>query len=78
MSLKDAIRLRILELCRENGLTVNGLCAVAGINQSTICNIIGGRNHSTDISTIQKICDGLEIDLPVFFDSDVFQNLEKL
>lgn len=76
MQLKDATRLRILKLCEEYGLSVNGLCSVSGITQSTIANIIKGRNTSPNVSTIQKICDGLDIDLPDFFDSDLFKNLE--
>ena len=76
MTIKGALRLRILQLCEERNMTINGLCSVCGINQSTISNIIYGRNNSTNVSTIQKICDGLEIDLPAFFASDLFKNLE--
>lgn len=47
-------------------MTINGLCSICGLNQSTISNIIYGRNNTTNVSTIQKICDGLEIDLPTF------------
>ncbi len=77
MRTKEAIRLRIIALCRENSLTVNGLSARCGITQSTLNNIVSGRNNSTTVSTIQKICDGLEMDLPEFFDSDLFRNLEQ-
>lgn len=77
MRTKEAIRLRIIGLCRENSLTVNGLSARCGITQSTLNNIVSGRNNSTTVSTIQKICDGLEMDLPEFFDSDLFRNLEQ-
>ncbi|MBQ3194163.1 MAG: helix-turn-helix transcriptional regulator [Oscillospiraceae bacterium] len=77
MRSKEAIRLRILQLCRENGITVNHLCRISGITQSTINNIVCGRNNSTTVSTVQKICDGLCIDLPVFFDSELFRNLEQ-
>lgn len=77
MKMKDALRLRILQLCEERHMTVNGLCAVCGITQSTLSNIICRRNNSTNVSTIQKICDGLEIDLPTFFDSDLFRDLEQ-
>lgn len=76
MKVKDALRLRILQLCEERHMTVNGLCSISGITQSTLSNIICGRNNSTDVSTIQKICDGLEIDLPTFFASDLFKDLE--
>ena len=75
MTIKDALRLRIYELCEERNMTINGLCSICGLNQSTISNIIYGRNNTTNVSTIQKICDGLEIDLPTFFASDLFKNL---
>ena len=77
MRTKEAIRQRILQLCRENALTVNGLGARCGITQSTLNNIVSGRNNSTTVATIQKICDGLEMDLPEFFDSDLFRDLEQ-
>ena len=76
MTINDALRQRIFELFEERHMTINGLCSVCGLNQSTISNIIYGRNNSTNVSTIQKICDGLEIDLPTFFTSDLFRNLE--
>lgn len=77
MRTKEAIRLRILQLCKENGLTVNGLSARCGITQSTLNNIVSGRNNSATVSTIQKLCDGLEMELPEFFDSDLFRNIEQ-
>lgn len=77
MRSKRAIQLRIMDLCYDRNLTLNGLARVCGITQSTLNNIVSGRNNSTTVSTIQKICDGLEIDLPQFFDSDLFRNLEQ-
>ena len=40
MTINDALRLRIFELCEERHMTINGLCSVCGLNQSTISNII--------------------------------------
>lgn len=77
MRTKEAIRLRILELCKCNGLTVNGLSGKCGITQSTLNNIVSGRNNSATVSTIQKVCDGLEMELPEFFDSELFRNIEQ-
>lgn len=77
MRTKEAIRQRILYLCRENNLTVNGLSARCGITQSTLNNIVSGRNNSATVSTIQKICDGLGMELPEFFDCDLFRNVEQ-
>lgn len=77
MRTKEALQLRIIELCNKNDLTLNGLCYLCGITQSTLNNMISGRNNSITVSTVQKICDGLEIDLPTFFDSDLFRNIEQ-
>ena len=35
------------------------------------------RNNGTTISTIKKICDGFEITIQDFFESDLFKNLEQ-
>lgn len=77
MRSKEALQIRILQLCAYQDITLNKLCAISGITQSTLNNIVNGRNQSTSVSTIQKICDGLEIDLPTFFDSDLFRNVEQ-
>lgn len=73
----QAINKRIHELCDERGITVNKLATLSGITQSTLSNITGGRNNSTTVSTIKKICDGLNITLKDFFDSTVFDDLEQ-
>ena len=76
LNIGEAVKLRILELCQENHITVNRLSTMSGITQSTLSNITGGRNNSTTISTIKKICDGLEISVQDFFRSELFANLE--
>ncbi len=73
----QAINKRIHELCDERGITVNKLATLSGITQSTLSNITGGRNNSTTVATIKKICDGLNITLKDFFDSTVFDDLEQ-
>ena len=77
MNIGEAVKLRILELCKEQKITVNKLATVSGITQSTLNNIISGRNQTTTISTIKKLCDGLDITILEFFDDPLFQNLEQ-
>lgn len=77
MRIGEAVRLRLLELCRERNITLNKLSTICGITQSTLNNIISGRNSTTTVSTIQKICDGLEITILDFFSSPIFGNLEQ-
>ena len=77
MNIGEATRLRIIEICNQRGITLNKLSTNCGITQSTLNNIICGRNKSTTISTIKKICDGVDIDIREFFDSNLFDNLEQ-
>lgn len=77
MFIGEAVRLRILELCQDKQITVNHLSYICGITQSTLSNIVTGRNQSTTITTIKKICDGLEITIQDFFGSPLFDNLEQ-
>jgi len=77
MTTNTAVRLRILELCMQRGITVNRLATLSGVTQSTLNNILSGRNHSTTISTVKKLCDGLDITLREFFDIPAFDDLEQ-
>ncbi len=77
MTATEAVRRRILELCAQRGITVNRLATISGITQSTLNNIVSGRNRSTTVSTVKKLCDGLDITLRDFFDTPVFENLEQ-
>lgn len=77
MRSNEALRRRIRELCEMRGVTLNGLGRLCGVTQSTLNNIVSGRNNSVTLSTIQKICDGLDMDLAEFFDSDLFRNVEQ-
>ena len=77
MSIGQATKMRLLELCEKNGLTINALCIISGVTQSTVNNLMSGRNNSITISTLKKLCDGLNIFIGDFFDSDLFRNLAQ-
>lgn len=77
MRVGEAVKCRISDLCNERRITLNKLATISGITQSTLNNITGGRNKSATISTIKKICDGLEISIKDFFNSSLFDNLEQ-
>ena len=63
MSVGEAVKNRIIELCSLRGISINKLCSMSGVTQSTVNNIISGRNQSTSVATIKKLCDGLDITL---------------
>lgn len=77
MTLKEAVVNRILQLCAERGLTPYALAMLCGIDKSTIYSIIGEKSKSPEISTVKKICDGLEITLGQFFSTSEFDELEQ-
>lgn len=77
MNIGEATKNRIIELCDLNNISINKLSILSGVTQSTLNNIISGRNNSTTISTIKKLCDGLNISVNEFFDSEIFNNLEQ-
>ena len=77
MNIGEAVRERILELCRERDISINRLSSMSGVTQTTVNNIVSGRNRSTTISTIKKLCDGLGITIEEFFHSDLFRELEQ-
>ena len=67
MNIGEAVRTRIIELCRQRDISINKLCSLSGVTQSTVNNIVSGRNNSATISTIKKLCDGLGITIQEFF-----------
>ncbi len=77
ISIGEAVKNRILALCREREISVNKLSSMSGVTQSTVNNIVSGRNNSTTISTIKKLCDGLGITIEEFFNSELFRDLEQ-
>ena len=61
MTVGEAVRQRIIQLCQERNISINKLSGISGVTQSTVNNIVSGRNNSATVSTIKKLCDGLGI-----------------
>lgn len=77
MTIGTAVQQRILSLCQERGITVNRLATLSGLTQSTLNNIVNGRNRGATVSTIQKICDGLHLTIIDFFNHPMFEEIEQ-
>ena len=77
MNTHDIVAKRILLLCKQRGITPNGLSYIAGVSQSTIKSILGGESKNPGIVTLKKLCDGFEITLAEFFDTEEFNSLEQ-
>ena len=77
MTVGEAVRQRIIQLCQERDISINKLSSISGVTQTTVNNIVSGRNNSTTVSTIKKLCDGLGITIDEFFHSQLFAGLEQ-
>lgn len=64
---------RINEICRERGYSYYTLSYKSSIPLTTLIHILDGSSKNPGIFTIIKICDGLEISLKDFFDTEDFQ-----
>ncbi len=76
MTIGEAAKERILQLCAERDLTNNKPSTISGITQSTVNDVVGGQNNSTTVSTLQKLCDGLGITIIDIVKGDLFQYTE--
>lgn len=76
MDIKEAVKNRMIELCNLHDISVNKLGTICGITQSTLKNITSGRNGAT-VLKVKKICDGLDMNIIEFFNTDTFRNLEQ-
>ena len=77
MNVSEAVASRILELCKERDITVNRLCTISAVTQSTVNDIVNSKAKNVDIITIKKLCDGFEISIKDFFDTPYFKELEQ-
>ena len=77
MTVGEAVRQRIIQLCQDRDISINKLSSISGVTQSTVNNIVSGRNNSATVSTIKKLCDGLGITIEEFFHSELFAGLEQ-
>ena len=77
LNTKKAVAERIKMLCKERNLTINGLANICGISPSTIYSLLNSKSKNPGVVTIKIICDGLEISVRNFFDSDLFNITEQ-
>lgn len=77
MNTREAIANRIRQLCRERGITPNGLSYLSAVPQATIKSILNGESRNPGTVTVKKLCDGLEITLGEFFSTPEFDGLEQ-
>ena len=77
MDTREAIAKRILNLCKDRGITPNKLSTISAVHQATIKSILNGESKNPGAVTLKKLCDGFEITLGEFFSAPEFDALEQ-
>lgn len=77
MGVKNAVVERFKNICRERNIKMNGLAVISGVTPSSVYSMLDSKRHNISIVLIKKLCDGLDISLTEFFDSEEFDLLEQ-
>ncbi len=77
MNTKEAVAKRILELCEKQNIAINALANISGIPPSTVYSMLNEKSQNPGVVSIKKICDGLNISVKEFFNSELFEDLEQ-
>ena len=77
MGIKEAVVMRLKELCREQNIKFNTLATNSGVTPSTVYSVLDDRRKDVGVIVLKKLCDGLNISITDFFDSDIFRSLEQ-
>ena len=77
MGVKKAVVSRFTRICQARGITVNELANISGVTPSTAYSMFDDSRHDVSIITIKKFCDGLDMTLGDFFNSEEFNNLDQ-
>ncbi|PTY77208.1 hypothetical protein B5V89_15515 [Heyndrickxia sporothermodurans] len=77
MEIREAVKTRIENLCKERDWTLNELIKRSGVHQPTISEFMNGRSKYPQINTIKKLSLGFGITLSEFFNDDIFNEVDE-
>lgn len=76
MEAKDKLANRIKYLCKQKCISYYTLSYMSTVPMTTLMHIINRSTKNPGIFTIFKICNGLNITIKDFFDSEEFADIE--
>ncbi len=77
MGIKNAVVKRFENICNEKNIRPNELAVRSGVTPSSVYSMLDEKRQNISIVLIKKLCDGLDISLKEFFDSEEFDSLEQ-
>lgn len=66
MGIKDAIVLRIKELCKQKGIKFNTLATDSGVTPSTVYSLLDEQRRDIGVVVLKKLCDGWIFQFRIF------------
>ena len=80
VQLQQAISRRIVELVKENGMTLNQLAERSGLSASSITRTVKADSSvsNTTTGTVLKMCSGLGIPFKAFWESPLFDDIDTI
>lgn len=75
MQLNQAVSMRLTQLLKERNMTQYQLYIKSGVPKSTLSNVISCSYDSVKLRIIHELCQGLEITIPEFFNSPLFDEV---
>ena len=77
MNITECVKRRFEELCYQRDINFCKLATISGVPYTTVKSIFYNQSKNPGISTIKKLCDGLDITITEFFDTEYFRSLEQ-
>lgn len=77
MNVKDVVAARLQDICKARNITTSELATRSGVTPSTVYSIMDPTRRTIEVTTVKKLCDGLEMTLGEFFSTSEFDNLEQ-
>lgn len=80
MSISECVSARIRELLKQRNLTIYKLEQLSCVSHSTMKSLLNNHYSACNLKTLFQIIDALNLSVPDFFASDVFnlQNVDYL
>ena len=78
MDVIEATTKRITELCKEKNLSIYALAKKSNLPPSTVYGILKENRRDIYVDLIKKLCDGFNISLIDFFDSEIFNKIDRI
>ena len=76
MDLQQAVKSRVVYLCKKQNISINKLATLSGMSQSTVNSLVDGTSQNPKLLTIIRMCFGFDITVKEFFDDPIFNDID--